>query len=113
MDLLTTQDFKGRYDFLYMPMDPRKRANLGYAFLNMTSSGWADKFWKHFTGFNKWILKSEKVGEVGWSTSLQGLQKHIDRYRNSPLMHHTVPDENKPIILCVGERIRFPDPTRR
>merc|ERR1719401_532846 len=113
MDLLIAQNFKGRFDFLYLPMDLKKKANLGYAFLNMTSNSWANKFWEHFTDFDQWILKSEKVGAVRWSDSLQGQQAQIDRYCNSPIMHRDVADENKPIILRAGERVRFPAPTKK
>merc|ERR1712203_400192 len=87
VDLFAAQGFRACYDFLYLKIDSAKNSNLGYAFLNMISSDEVDRFWNHFTGFKGWVLKSDKVGEVCWSEPLQGLQSHIDRYRNSPVMH--------------------------
>jgi hypothetical protein len=114
MDLLTAQGFKGCFDFLYLPIDFAKQSNLGYAFLNMISSGEVKRFWIHFTGFSQWEkVRSDKVGDVAWSSALQGLQTHIDRYRNSHLMHKDIPDEHRPILLHQGERIPFPAPSRR
>jgi hypothetical protein len=113
VDLVDRQGFKGCYDFLYLPVDFERQANLGYAFLNMISNHWANRFWMHFDGFSDWVLKSEKIGNVAWSKPLQGLQNHIDRYRNSPVMHKDVPEEAKPILLHLGEPVPFPEPNKR
>lgn len=42
----------------------------------------------------------------------QGREAHVERYRNSPVMHPSVPEPYKPIILQGGERIPFPAPTK-
>ena len=34
---------------------------------------------------------------MNWSHPYQGLDAHIERYRNSPVMHEDVPDEYKPM----------------
>merc|ERR1711862_925955 len=94
-------------------MDFAKQANLGYAFVNMISRDWADRFWTQLTGFSGWVLKSDKVGQVSWSEPLQGLRMQIGRYRNCPVMHKDVPDDYKPILLYHGERIPFPEPTKK
>mmetsp|Transcript_10729 Transcript_10729/g.16999 ORF Transcript_10729/g.16999 Transcript_10729/m.16999 type:complete len:280 (-) Transcript_10729:256-1095(-) len=100
-------------DFLYLPMDFKRDANLGYAFLNLISEQEADRFFRVFQGFEGWGLASGKVGEVCWGQPLQGLDAHIDRYRNCPVMHSSVPEEHKPMLFRDGIRIPFPAPTKK
>jgi hypothetical protein len=113
LELLNDQGFAARFDFVYLPIDFKKNANFGYAFLNLVSAAEADRFYLHFTGFRAWSLASSKVGEVGWGEPLQGLQAHIERYRNSPVMHVDVPEDHKPLLFSHGCRVQFPMPTRR
>ena len=40
-------------------------------------------------------------------------EAHVDRYRNSPVMHRDVPDEYKPVIFKNGVRKNFPRPTKK
>jgi len=110
--LMDTHGFSGSYDLLYMPMDFSSNVGLGYAFINLTSNDEASRFWSQFQGFSNWEVASKKVCEIGWSSVLQGLQAHIERYRNSPVMHNSVPDEFKPVLFENGERVAFPGPTR-
>lgn len=49
---------------------------------------------------------------AAWSEPLQGLQDLIERYRNSPVMHHSVPEECKPLYFRRGRPVAFPAPTR-
>jgi len=113
VDLLDSEGFKGRFNFVYLPMDFKRVAGLGYAFVNMETPEDANEAWKHFNGFKQWTLQSMKVCEVAWGQPLQGLKKHIDRYRNSPVMHDDVPEEHKPVLFNRGQRIPFPHPTKR
>jgi len=101
------------FDFCYLPMDFKRDANLGYAFVNLVSAKEATRFFQFFQGFEGWGLASEKVGDVCWGQPLQGLEKHIDRYRNSPVMHSSVPEVHKPMLFCNGTRIPFPEPTKK
>lgn len=84
--MMDKEGFKGKYDFLYLPIDPRhklisgsgakdfrSKASLGYAFVNLTSESealvsfrglaicQARQFWKTFDGYTKWVLPSAKV----------------------------------------------------
>lgn len=113
LELLDSQGFVACYDFFYWPMDFNKNAGLGYAFVNLVSPDEAVRFKAHFHGFTQWQLASQKVGEVVWSEPLQGLAPHVERYRNSPIMHEGVPDLHKPLLFSNGQRIPFPAPTRR
>lgn len=112
IELLRQQGFAGTYDFLYLPIDFTRGAGIGYAFINMVSQSIALQFLEHFTGFSGWVVPSRKVAEVSWSNPNQGLDVHVERYRNSTVMHPSVPDEFKPIVLQNGQRVEFPSPTR-
>lgn len=113
LELLDAEGFAGQYDFLYLPMDFQSRASLGYAFINFTSSESAESFWRVFDGYSNWAIPSRKMSGVSWSGPHQGLEAHIERYRNSPVMAESTPDEYKPILFDRGVRIPFPAPTRR
>merc|ERR1711924_370716 len=63
-------------------------------------------------GYCSWEIPSQKVCEVGWSNKHQGLAEQIRRYRNSPVMHDSVPDEYKPMLFRKGIRQDFPAPTQ-
>lgn len=104
--------FNGLYDFIYMPIDFRSKSGFGYAFINLVSNAAAEQFFAHFNGFAGWEIKSQKVAEVTWTESNQGLDVHVDRYRNSPVMHEVVPDEFKPAKFSAGVRVAFPGPTK-
>lgn len=112
LEMIDAEGFVGLYDFVYLPMDFGRRANLGYAFVNLVDAAAAAAFWSAFDGFSHWALPSAKVCQLGWSGPHQGLAAHIDRYRNSPVMHNLVPDEYKPMLFQGGVRIKFPAPTR-
>merc|ERR1712025_42051 len=112
-ELLDIKGFTARYDFLYLPMDLKRSAGLGYAFVNCVSRAEAEGMIAALNGFRGWNLNSSKVCEVVWGEPLQGLQSHIDRYRNSPVMHASVPDACKPAVFENGLRCRFPAPTKR
>jgi len=111
--LLDDNGFAGRYDFVYLPCDFRRQANLGYAFVNLVDASAVDDAWAAFHGFLDWALPTQKVCEVSWSGPHQGFKAHVERYRNSPVMHRSVPDAYKPIIFQDGVRQDFPRPTRK
>merc|ERR1719281_364085 len=94
-------------------MDFHRMAGLGYAFVNLVDHATAERVKAHFEGFQNWKLASQKICEVSWGEPLQGLEAHIERYRNSPVMHEDVKEIYKPILLKDGVRIQFPEPTKR
>jgi RNA recognition motif-containing protein len=112
LSLLDEEGFAGKYDFVYLPIDFASGAGVGYAFINMVSHQDAERFRVHFTGFTKWAFPSRKVAEVAWSNPNQGLAVHIERYRNSTVMHPSVCDDFKPALFANGVRVPFPLPTR-
>mmetsp|Transcript_3560 Transcript_3560/g.5742 ORF Transcript_3560/g.5742 Transcript_3560/m.5742 type:complete len:317 (-) Transcript_3560:343-1293(-) len=111
VELLDNACYKGRFSFIYVPIDFQRKAGLGYAFINFVDSESAMKFQKEYTGFRGWSVTSDKMCEVVWS-DMQGLQTHIDIYRNNPVMHESVPEEYKPRLYEGSEIKPFPPPTK-
>lgn len=113
LEMLDREGFAAKYDFVYLPIDFHRFASLGYAFVNCVTGADAENMKEHFQGFIQWKVSSQKVCDVCWGDPLQGLLAHIDRYRNSPVMHEEVPDEYKPVLLMGGVRSPFPAATKR
>jgi hypothetical protein len=113
LQIFDDEGFKGHYDLVYVPIDLKNKVGLGYAFINFVNNESAESFSKHFQGFRDWKMQSEKVCKVAWSDAMQGLDEHLGRYRDCPMMHKSIPDELKPALFQNGERIPFPEPTRR
>jgi hypothetical protein len=111
LEMLNREGFMGDYDIIYLPRDFRTGANLGYAFVNLLTHDAAVRMQRQFTGFHRWSCRSAKKCEAAWS-SHQGLAEYIDRYRNNPVMHESVPDDFKPAFFRKGIRVEFPPPTR-
>ena len=110
LELLDENGFKCQYNFVYLPFDWCRDANLGYAFVNMVNSKAVDRLRSTFQDFSDWSIPSVKVCQVRWSHPHQGLKAHIERYRNSPLMHKSVPEHFKPMIFENGVPQPFPKP---
>jgi hypothetical protein len=115
IDIIDAEGFRDCYDFFYLPLDFKNMVGLGYSFVNLLDPETARRFHAHFSGFSEWgpSVSSEKVCEVSWSNALQGRDAHIERYRNSPVMHESMLDEAKPMLFENGKRLTFPEPTKR
>merc|ERR1712217_739093 len=111
LDVLRSEGFADQIAFLYVPMNLRSKGNFGYAFVDFDSEKIAERCKEKLDGFTGWGEPSEKALEVAWSET-QGLHNHVQRYRDSPLMHNSVEDEVKPAMFKHGVRIAFPRPTK-
>jgi len=111
---LDKQGFVGKYDFVHLPIDFQTEDSLRYAIVNFVSNSVAIRMFEH-EDFQ--MPGSDPCGPndqaVAWNTPHQGLESHIDRYRNSPLMHSSVHDKYRPVLFKNGVRIAFPQPTAR
>ncbi|KAL6553524.1 hypothetical protein OROGR_007366 [Orobanche gracilis] len=77
---------KGRYDFLYLPIDFKNKCNVGYAFINMVSPYHIVTFYEAFNG-KKWEkFNSEKVASLAYAR-IQGKAALVSHFQNSSLMN--------------------------
>ncbi|CAE6967104.1 PLA2 [Symbiodinium natans] len=112
LDLLDRAGFCGRYDFVYLPVDFTRGRSLGYALVGLISHDSARQLLEQLQGCAFPGIDPSVRCEASWSQPHRGLDGHIERYRNSPVMHPSMPDEYKPVIFANGERIDFPPPTK-
>lgn len=114
LEMLDEEGFGGQYDFVYLPIDFKTHNGLGYAFVDLSLPVHAERLRTHFEGFSRWCMQSDKICTVSWShPEQQGMSAHINRYRNSPIMHISVSDEWKPVVFQAGQRVPFPPPTKK
>jgi hypothetical protein len=113
IELLDVHGARPSYNMVYLPIDFASNAGFGYAFVNFVGQQEAEVFMDRVQGFRSWSVSSEKVLEATWSSAHQGIESHIARYRNSPVMHASVPDEQRPALFKDGVRIPFPPPTKK
>eukprot|EP00913_Durusdinium_trenchii_P035609 g33323.t1 len=102
--LMNRNGFESCFDFVYIPINFRTQAMFGYAFVNFVDELQALRAREVFEGFTNWGVQTDKVCEVSWSDMHQGLLAHVNRYRSSPVMHESVPDEYKPAVYSQGKR---------
>lgn len=100
------------YDFVYVPVSFLGFVALGYALVNMVDHEAAGRAHRFFSGFRGWPVPTTEKCKVGWSSN-QGLAGLIERYRNSPLMHESVPQQYRPVLFQNGVLSTFPGPTVR
>jgi hypothetical protein len=104
---LVGRGYAGLFNFVYMPMNFRAGGNFGYAFVIFVNNTIAVQFMMSLEAF-----EHDEGWRSIWSTC-QGLDEHIERYRNSPLMHDKVPKGCKPAMYDEsGARVLFPLPTK-
>jgi hypothetical protein len=99
--LLRRLDLRPSVDFIYLPLDLQKNVAFGFAFVNLTSHEAA-------------VQAKEQLGssgiEVEWCAQ-QGLATHVERYRNSPIMHASVAKDAQPRLLSCDGMLPFPEPS--
>jgi len=105
--------FAGAYNFVYLPVDFTRRRGLGYALVSACTPEVAEVMLLRLDGYRLGRADSEEdVWQASWSDPCRSVAEHIERYRNSPVMHPNMPDEYKPAIFMDGKRVAFPPPTR-
>lgn len=111
---LNSKGFAGLYDFVCLPVDFQRNTAFGYSFVNFICPEVAQRAMCCFDGFCHWPVHGARASAAVWSSPLQGLEALVARFRDSPVMHESVPEEHRPLILdSRGATIPFPPPQRR
>lgn len=112
--LLDACGLAGRCVFIYLPIDFSRGVSLRYAIVCMDAPSDAELLMRCFDGFKAWgsLEDGSCHCEASRGEPRQTLQEHIERYRNSPIMHESVPDLYKPALFSAGRRVAFPSPTK-
>lgn len=83
------EEFKGAYDFFYLPIDFKNNCNVGYAFINFKDLKYIEPFYKRFNN-KKWaIFNSEKICSIKYAR-IQGKEECERHFRDSSLMKQPV-----------------------
>lgn len=96
--------FRGAYDFFYLPMDIRNNANVGYAFVNLTSNAEFQRFRQAFEGYQFKRAASRKVAAVSPAT-VQGLKANVQNL----VRKRVAQGEHRPFVLQQGRRVELDD----
>jgi len=91
--------FAGTYDFLYIPIDKRTAANVGYSFVNFTDHRWAERCSTLFQGyrFSQQKRSSNKLGSVSVAF-LQGLEANLRHYEHAAV-NMSRDKRRKPVVM--------------
>jgi RNA recognition motif-containing protein len=108
LDTLDTEGFQGLYTFVYLPMNFQKGVGLGYAIVNFAEATSAAAAALRLSSVE---LGGKKL-QANISVEKQSLSDLICRYRDSAVMHSSVPDDCKPILFSDGLVMPFPEPTK-
>jgi hypothetical protein len=111
VELLNRHGFASRFDFVYVPFDFKFNRSVGCIFVNFISHEIALEAFDVFNGFRWETTRPGKECVVNWASPHQGLEAHIEHFRNSPVMHEDVSEECKPALFKHGRQVEFPKPT--
>jgi hypothetical protein len=109
LQLLDVRGMKCEVDFAYVPVDLLSMETCGFAFVNFASVSSAQRALAELQG----VQMESSTLEACWSEKDQGLELLVERHRNSPLMHPSMPAELRPLLLQEGVPVPFPAPTKK
>lgn len=103
-----SRGYKGTYDFFYLPIDFKKRQNMGYCFVNFRDTKHAQNFMITFRKL-KLDSASPKLTEPSFAR-VQGRDPNVEMYRNSPIAGVPVKGYRPMVFGPDGEEEDFPEP---
>eukprot|EP00928_Gymnodinium_smaydae_P033714 TRINITY_DN24077_c0_g1_i2.p1 TRINITY_DN24077_c0_g1~~TRINITY_DN24077_c0_g1_i2.p1 ORF type:complete len:459 (-),score=63.68 TRINITY_DN24077_c0_g1_i2:238-1539(-) len=107
VNLIHSVGFKGRCDFVDMPVHRVSPSTGSFAIVNLVSPEDVPLFWKTLEGFTQWKCKSKNKCRVVWYEQLQGLDEIIHCYKNLLEVPKDIPDACKPRLLSNGVPMSF------
>ena len=92
--LLEKIDFNhyGRYNFFYLPIDPKNHCNVGYAFINFAQPGYILPFYDEFNAKSLGRFNSSKIIDLTYGR-IQGKRALVNNFS------HQVDRKVRPLIL--------------
>jgi hypothetical protein len=97
------QEFRGLFDFLYVPINSRRGCNIGYAFVNFVSTEAALSFHRVFKS-RQWLkAKAPKLSKLAFAR-LQGREALIAHFQNTLVASHVKPECRPLLFLTEGDR---------
>eukprot|EP00878_Enallax_costatus_P034769 GHUV01038608.1.p1 GENE.GHUV01038608.1~~GHUV01038608.1.p1 ORF type:complete len:225 (-),score=65.91 GHUV01038608.1:491-1165(-) len=93
------EQFKGTFDFFYLPIDFKNKCNVGYAFINMLKPEYIPPLVARFNNKRWDKFNSEKICNISYGR-IQGRAALISHFQNSSLMHE---DKRCRPVLFVSE----------
>jgi len=87
--------FSGKFDFLFIPMDSRRRSNRGMAFINFCSPALASDFALQVHGKQLKHPSSQREVEVV-PADVQGFERNVEQHLETLL---DVAETSKPVVL--------------
>lgn len=94
-------NFRGKYDFLYLPIDFENNCNLGYAFLNFIEPLHILLIWELYEAKRWRKFKSVKACHLSYA-KFQGKFKLIAHFEKGTIINKMEADK-RPLILNVTE----------
>lgn len=112
VDMIAEAGCASLCDFVYLPYDLLSKASVGHAYINLVNSDALATFWQVFDGYQRWVVPSTDVCQLKFNSTFQGHAECVEKFRNSQLMHKSVPEEFKPLLFTGGVPVPFPAPTK-
>jgi hypothetical protein len=106
LEVLNASHFRSSFDFIYVPCDFNTHRPQGFAFVNFTSHRNAQKFQMQP------LASLGAEARILWSDKEQGQEENVGRYRNSPVMHPSLPEHLRPSLVRTDAFVALPKPTR-
>eukprot|EP00928_Gymnodinium_smaydae_P065863 TRINITY_DN4894_c2_g2_i1.p1 TRINITY_DN4894_c2_g2~~TRINITY_DN4894_c2_g2_i1.p1 ORF type:complete len:281 (+),score=36.76 TRINITY_DN4894_c2_g2_i1:95-937(+) len=94
---LDVSEFRGTFDFLYVPMEARCRTNKGYAFINFVSPSVAYYFRCLIKRFEALMPRAHSLVTPA---KIQGLEANYRHFKDSVVLHGK--PEHRPLFIATG-----------
>eukprot|EP00440_Ansanella_granifera_P024089 gb/GFBE01026166.1/.p1 GENE.gb/GFBE01026166.1/~~gb/GFBE01026166.1/.p1 ORF type:complete len:349 (+),score=26.44 gb/GFBE01026166.1/:1-1047(+) len=95
---IMSDGFQGCLDFIYLPMDPRSRANRGFAFVNLDLPETAERFYQTYHGKCFRCFEAEKPLEVS-AAELQGFEANAEHHLSTKAARKGRDAYSRPLFL--------------